>query len=191
MPRPMPADPFDVLELPRHASLAQARAQYRRLALRHHPDRNPGDRSATERFRRILAAYRRIASGEVRAAERTPPPAPNPDRYGCARCGDSFPFPEACPRCGVALRDRSSGKMAAAADPAVEAMIAELEARPAPPEVDPLERLPVPAMIVGACLAMAVLLYQLGPVGPALLCVGFSAYVAALELHRRAAMAVQ
>lgn len=184
-------DPFAVLELPRTASLAEARRAYRRLALRHHPDHNPGDLAATERFKRVLRAYRRIASGDVRREAATPPPAaPRPDRYGCAHCGDTFPFPEQCPRCGVPLVDRSTGAPLEAQDPAVEAMIADLEARPEPRTDDPLQSAPVPAMIVGACLALAMLIYQLGPLGPALLCVGFAAYVTALELHRRGSLAL-
>lgn len=187
----MVTDPFAVLELPRDATLAQARRAYRRLALKHHPDRNPGDPMASDRFKRVLRAYRRIASGAFRgrAKPSAPPAAPRPDRYGCGSCGDTFPFPEKCPRCGVQLRDRSSGAPVASADPRVEEMIRELESRPVQTR-DPLEDLPVPAMIIGACLAFALVLWQVGPLGPALLCVGFAAYVAALETHRRASLAL-
>ena len=50
-------DYYEVLELPRSASDADIRKAYRRLALRWHPDRNPGDASAEERFKELAEAY--------------------------------------------------------------------------------------------------------------------------------------
>lgn len=50
-------DYYKILELPADASEEQVRKAYRRLALRYHPDRNPGDLSAEERFKEIAEAY--------------------------------------------------------------------------------------------------------------------------------------
>lgn len=182
----MPTDPFAILGVSRRATPAEARAAYCRLALRHHPDHNPGDLAAAGRFGRILRAYRAIAASRAyrRGAPSTPPPAPNPDRYGCGSCGDSFPFPESCWRCGVRLFDRSAGPPPAPVRPDVEAMIAELSARPLV-RTDRWERLPIPALLVVGCLLFALLMWQVGPAGPSLLFVGFAAYVAGLEAHRR------
>ena len=178
------SDPFDVLGVPSSASTAELRTAFRRLALRHHPDRNPGDASAAERFKRILRAYRAALHGPRSTARpTTPPPGPRPDRYGCSRCGDTFPFPLECPRCGVALHDRTSGEETAASDPRVDAWVSEMEQRPILDEG--AERLPMPGLVVAAFLGMAGLVWSIGgPLGPALLFVGFAAYVSVVEGHR-------
>ena len=48
---------YDILGIERNADTQQIKAVYRKLALRYHPDRNPGDRNALERFKRITEAY--------------------------------------------------------------------------------------------------------------------------------------
>jgi len=50
-------DYYTVLGVPREATLADIKKAYRKLARRHHPDRNNGDPAATERFRQITEAY--------------------------------------------------------------------------------------------------------------------------------------
>lgn len=50
-------DLYVVLGLPRGATEPEIKRAYRRLARRFHPDINPGDRAAVERFRQILDAY--------------------------------------------------------------------------------------------------------------------------------------
>lgn len=61
------ADPYEVLGVSRDATQAEIKAAYRRLAKEHHPDRNPGDAAAKERFQSIGAAYE-ILSDETRRA---------------------------------------------------------------------------------------------------------------------------
>ncbi len=56
----MDLDPYSVLELPWGASADSIRQAFHRLALRHHPDRNAGDREAEARFKLISAAYQRL-----------------------------------------------------------------------------------------------------------------------------------
>jgi hypothetical protein len=51
-----------VLGVPAGASRAEAVAAYRRAAMQDHPDRNPGDENAGERFHRLHAAYEEVVS---------------------------------------------------------------------------------------------------------------------------------
>lgn len=60
-------EPYSVLGLPLNASRDQVKSAYRRLAVATHPDRNPGDNAATDRFRLIQGAYERILAGPAAA----------------------------------------------------------------------------------------------------------------------------
>ncbi len=50
-------DPYEVLGVQRNANETEIKKAYRRLAHRYHPDKNPGDKSAEERFKETTAAY--------------------------------------------------------------------------------------------------------------------------------------
>ncbi len=59
-------NPYEVLGVPENASLGMIRKAYHRLALRNHPDKNPGDPGAQERMQQINQAYEILNSPEKR-----------------------------------------------------------------------------------------------------------------------------
>ena len=61
-------DYYDVLGVPRSATEPQIKSAYRKLALKHHPDRNPGDSAAEEKFKEAAEAYAVLADGQKRSA---------------------------------------------------------------------------------------------------------------------------
>jgi hypothetical protein len=148
---------------------------------------------AAERFKRILRAYRDALHAPRSGSCPAPPPAgPRPDRFGCERCGDTFPFPEECPRCNVALHDRHDAhrerhgeeRSDASPDPRVDAWIRLMEAR-GPADETSSERVPAPGLLAAGFVGAAGLVWTIGgPIGPALLFVGFAVFLTAVEGHR-------
>lgn len=63
----MAADPYETLGVQRNATQEQIRAAYRKLARKYHPDLNPGDRTAEERFKAINSAHDLLSDPERRA----------------------------------------------------------------------------------------------------------------------------
>lgn len=53
----MAGDPYKELGVARGASAAEIKSAYRKLAKQLHPDSNPGDKAAEERFKRVTAAF--------------------------------------------------------------------------------------------------------------------------------------
>ena len=68
-------DFYELLEVERTADDKTLKSAYRRLAMRWHPDRNPGDKEAESRFKAISGAYECLKDPQKRAAY---------DRYGHA-----------------------------------------------------------------------------------------------------------
>ncbi|MGB6648280.1 MAG: DnaJ domain-containing protein, partial [Bacteroidota bacterium] len=50
-------DYYEVMGVPRNANQDDIKKAYRKLALQHHPDRNPGDKQAEEKFKLAAEAY--------------------------------------------------------------------------------------------------------------------------------------
>lgn len=71
-------DCYRVLGLKRNASLDELKAAYRRLARQYHPDINPGDRYAHEKFIQLHQAYQVLLSAvrHDRVASESPAPTP-------------------------------------------------------------------------------------------------------------------
>jgi molecular chaperone DnaJ len=60
-------DYYDILGVPRDAGPQELKKAYRRLAHRHHPDKNPDDPESTERFKEASEAYAVLSDPEKRA----------------------------------------------------------------------------------------------------------------------------
>ena len=71
-------DYYEILSVPRDADDSTVKSAYRKMALKHHPDRNPGDKGAEEQFKEAAEAYAVLADREKRARY---------DRFGHAAVG--------------------------------------------------------------------------------------------------------
>jgi molecular chaperone DnaJ len=60
-------DYYEVLGVQRGATEQELKQAYRRLAIKYHPDKNPGDKEAEERFKEIAEAYQVLSSPDLRA----------------------------------------------------------------------------------------------------------------------------
>ena len=71
-------DYYEVLGVTRAVTEAELKSAYRKQAMQHHPDRNPGDKKAEEKFKEAAEAYAVLADASKRAAY---------DRFGHAGVG--------------------------------------------------------------------------------------------------------
>jgi len=60
-------DYYKVLDVAKNASEADIKKAYRRLAMKYHPDRNPGDKEAEDRFKEAKEAYEVLTDAQKRA----------------------------------------------------------------------------------------------------------------------------
>jgi molecular chaperone DnaJ len=59
-------DYYEILGVPRNAGLDDIKKAYRKLAVRYHPDKNPGDAEAEEKFKEAAEAYGVLSDAEKR-----------------------------------------------------------------------------------------------------------------------------
>src|SRR5271169_2673613 len=64
----MPRDYYEVLGVSKTAKEDEIKKAYRKLARQYHPDRNPGDKKAEERFKRISQAHDVLSDADKRKA---------------------------------------------------------------------------------------------------------------------------
>ncbi|MFI5403721.1 MAG: DnaJ domain-containing protein, partial [Planctomycetota bacterium] len=75
-------DYYEVLGVPKNADPEEIKKAYRKIALKHHPDKNPGDKEAEEIFKEAAEAYEILSDKEKRAQY---------DRFGHAGVGGGGP----------------------------------------------------------------------------------------------------
>ena len=61
-------DYYEVLGLSRTATVEEIKKDYRKLAVKYHPDKNPGDKAAEEKFKELSEAYEALMDPQKRAA---------------------------------------------------------------------------------------------------------------------------
>ncbi len=84
MPATMKTDYYELLQIERSASDSEIKTAYRKLAMQFHPDRNPNNPEAEEKFKACSEAYSVLSDPDKRAAY---------DRYGHAGVNGGSGFP--------------------------------------------------------------------------------------------------
>src|SRR6187549_1934083 len=73
-------DYYEILGVSKTSSVDEIKKSYRKVAMQFHPDRNPGDKAAEEKFKEAAEAYEVLSDAEKKAQY---------DRYGHAGLGSN------------------------------------------------------------------------------------------------------
>lgn len=74
-------DYYDILGIGKSASADEIKKAYRKVAIQYHPDKNPGNKEAEEKFKEAAEAYEVLSNPDKRAQY---------DRFGHAKSGNGF-----------------------------------------------------------------------------------------------------
>lgn len=80
----MSKNPYDVLGVSKTATADEIKKAYRKLAMKHHPDKNKGDKASEAKFKEVSAAYEVLSDEKKRK---------NYDTFGSAEAGSFGGFP--------------------------------------------------------------------------------------------------
>ena len=61
-------DYYEIIGIPRNAAADEIKKAYRKMAVKYHPDKNPGDKAAEDKFKEISEAYEVLSDPQKRAA---------------------------------------------------------------------------------------------------------------------------
>ncbi|MFL5766133.1 MAG: molecular chaperone DnaJ [Bacteroidia bacterium] len=76
-------DYYDILEIPKGANADEVKKAYRKMAIKYHPDKNPGDKAAEEKFKEAAEAYEVLSNPEKKQRY---------DQFGHAGMGNNGGF---------------------------------------------------------------------------------------------------
>jgi molecular chaperone DnaJ len=76
-------DYYEILEISKNANADEIKKAYRKMAIKYHPDKNPGDKVAEEKFKEAAEAYEILSNPEKRQRY---------DQYGHAGLGGGGGF---------------------------------------------------------------------------------------------------
>ena len=113
-------DYYELLGVPRKATAKDIRSAFRKLARKYHPDLNPGDKSAEEKFKQLQEAYDVLSDSKKRQMY---------DQYGFY--SENLPpggYPGSGTRVAAATSTSISGDLILADSPAVVALVPVLPA---------------------------------------------------------------
>ena len=84
-------DYYQILGVSRNATLDEIKKAYRKIAMRYHPDKNPGDKRAEERFKEASMAYQTLIElGTQHVGDKSPrTDTESPSNGGFRRSGDN------------------------------------------------------------------------------------------------------
>ena len=82
-------DLYEILGISKNATAEEIKKAYRKLAIQYHPDKNPGDKSAEEKFKEIAESYAILSDPDKRALVFQVVTATEPSPDPCSRTSES------------------------------------------------------------------------------------------------------